>query len=44
MSFKISYYTTITKTLTKFWALQESMTSCLIGELVFDITLLTFEY
>lgn len=37
MSFKIVYYTTITKTLGKFRALPESMALCLIVELVFNI-------
>lgn len=43
MYFRIFFYTTMTKTATKFWALQESMSLGFTGELVFTLTLLLFE-
>lgn len=43
MYFRIFFYTTVTKTATKFWALQESMSLGFTGELVFTVSLLMFE-
>lgn len=43
VSFRMFFYTTMTRTATKFWALQETLSLGFTGELVFTLTLLLFK-